>query len=80
MPLSRLIHNAGSACELCRTAAHTPFVFMHIGYPYYEEMIAVAKHYSNALRRYVLGMDDQSGGGEGFFEEVSGDGCRLTKS
>ncbi|MBN2477209.1 MAG: amidohydrolase family protein [Pirellulales bacterium] len=48
MPLSRLIHNAGSACDLCRAAGDTPFVFMHIDYPYYEELIAVAKHYANA--------------------------------
>ncbi len=49
MPLSRLIHNAGSACELCRHAPDTPFVFMHICYPYYEELLAVAKHWTNAL-------------------------------
>ena len=49
MPLSRLIHNAGSACELCRSAPETSFVFMHICYPYYEELIAVAKHWTNAF-------------------------------
>jgi predicted TIM-barrel fold metal-dependent hydrolase len=49
MPLSRLIHNAGSACELCRTAPGTSFVFMHICYPYYEELLAVAKHWTNAF-------------------------------
>ena len=48
MPLSRLSHNAGSACELCRVAPKTQFVFMHICYPYYEELIAVAKHWTNA--------------------------------
>lgn len=48
MPLSRLIHNAGSACELCRHAPESTFVFMHICYPYYEELLAVAKHYTNA--------------------------------
>lgn len=48
MPLGRLIHNAGSACDLCRAAPETPFVFMHICYPYYEELISVAKHYANA--------------------------------
>jgi predicted TIM-barrel fold metal-dependent hydrolase len=26
----------------------TKFVFMHICYPYYEEMISIAKHYPNA--------------------------------
>jgi uncharacterized protein len=49
MPLSRLIHNAGSACELCRSSPETSFVFMHICYPYYEELLAVAKHWTNAF-------------------------------
>jgi predicted TIM-barrel fold metal-dependent hydrolase len=48
MPLERLLHNAGSAAELCRKAPETRFVLMHICYPYYEEMLAVAKHYTNA--------------------------------
>lgn len=48
MPLSRLIHNAGSACDLCRNAPRARFVFMHICYPYYEELIAVAKQWANA--------------------------------
>ena len=48
MPLDRLIHNAGSAANLCRKAPDTRFVFMHICYPYYEELLAVAKHYANA--------------------------------
>jgi uncharacterized protein len=48
MPLSRLRHNAASGCDLCRVAPATRFVFMHICYPYYEELIAVAKQYTNA--------------------------------
>jgi len=48
MPLSRLLHNAGSACDLCRMSPQTTFVFMHICYPYYEEIITVAKQYTNA--------------------------------
>jgi uncharacterized protein len=48
MPLSRLRQNPSSACELCRMAPDARFVFMHIGYPYYEEFVAVAKQYSNA--------------------------------
>ncbi len=48
MPLGRLMHNPGSATDLCRRAPETRFVFMHICYPYYEELIAVAKHYTNA--------------------------------
>ncbi|MBN1126307.1 MAG: amidohydrolase family protein [Sedimentisphaerales bacterium] len=48
MPLSRLIHNPGSATELCRLAPKTRFVFMHICYPYYEEILSVAKQWTNA--------------------------------
>jgi uncharacterized protein len=48
MPLTRLRHNAGSAADLCRQGPDARFVFMHIGYPYYEELLAVAKHYTNA--------------------------------
>jgi uncharacterized protein len=48
MPLSRLAHNASSACNLCRQAPDTRFVLMHICYPYYEELLAVAKQYTNA--------------------------------
>ncbi|MFH1737740.1 MAG: amidohydrolase family protein, partial [bacterium] len=48
MPLSRLIKNPGSATDLCRTSPETTFVFMHICYPYYEEMVSVAKQYPNA--------------------------------
>jgi uncharacterized protein len=48
MPLSRLQRNAGSAAELCRLSPDTRFVFMHICYPYYEEILAVAKQWGNA--------------------------------
>ncbi len=48
MPLARLRANAGSAIELCRLAPDAKFVFMHICYPYYEELLAAAKHWSNA--------------------------------
>jgi predicted TIM-barrel fold metal-dependent hydrolase len=48
MPLSRLIRNPGSATQLCRTAPDARFVFMHICYPYYEEILSVAKQYTNA--------------------------------
>lgn len=48
MPLSRVKQNAASACDLCRLSPETRFVFMHICYPYYEEILAVAKHYTNA--------------------------------
>jgi predicted TIM-barrel fold metal-dependent hydrolase len=48
MPLARIQHNPGSASELCRLSPDTQFVFMHICYPHYEEMLALAKQYSNA--------------------------------
>jgi predicted TIM-barrel fold metal-dependent hydrolase len=48
MPLARLRLNPGSAAELCRLAPDTQFVFMHIGYPYYEEFLALAKQWRNA--------------------------------
>lgn len=48
MPLGRLQHNPGSITDLCRRAPETRFVFMHICYPYYEELLAAAKHYANA--------------------------------
>jgi len=48
MPLRRLRDNPASATELCGKARKTRFVFMHICYPYYEEMIAIAKQWSNA--------------------------------
>jgi predicted TIM-barrel fold metal-dependent hydrolase len=48
MPLSRVSRNANSAAELCRLSPGTKFVFMHICYPFYDDLLAVAKHYSNA--------------------------------
>jgi predicted TIM-barrel fold metal-dependent hydrolase len=48
MPLSCVAKNPSSATDLCRKSPETRFVFMHICYPYYEEMITVAKHYPNA--------------------------------
>ncbi len=47
MPLSRLQGNAAAASDLCRKSRDTSFVFMHINYPFYEDLIAVAKHYTN---------------------------------
>jgi len=48
MPLDRVEKNPAAAAALCRRSPDTRFVFMHIGYPYYEAMISVAKHYTNA--------------------------------
>ena len=48
MPLHRLRYNGGDMCDLLRMHRETPFVFMHINYPYQSELIAIAKQYSNA--------------------------------
>ncbi|MBE7503582.1 MAG: amidohydrolase family protein [Verrucomicrobiales bacterium] len=48
MPLHRLARNPGSATDLCRLAPQVTFVFMHICYPYYEDIIAAAKQHANA--------------------------------
>lgn len=48
MPLRRVRENAASAAELCRMGSETRFAFMHIAYPYQNELLAVAKQYTNA--------------------------------
>jgi predicted TIM-barrel fold metal-dependent hydrolase len=48
MPLSRLRRNASDLCTLLKDFPDTPFVLMHIGYPYQDEFVALAKHYRNA--------------------------------
>ena len=48
MPLSRLQGNPGAITDLCQKAPDTNFIFMHICYPYYEELIAAAKQFTNA--------------------------------
>ena len=48
MPLARVAGNPAQASDLCRKSPATNFVFMHIAYPYWHDLIAVAKHYTNA--------------------------------
>jgi predicted TIM-barrel fold metal-dependent hydrolase len=48
MPLGRLAENPTQASDLCRRSPETTFVFMHIAYPYWQDLVAVAKHYTNA--------------------------------
>ena len=48
MPLGRLAENAAQASDLCRRSPQTTFVFMHIAYPFWQDLLAVAKHYTNA--------------------------------
>ncbi|MBN2327599.1 MAG: amidohydrolase family protein [Candidatus Omnitrophica bacterium] len=47
MPMSRIQGNPAAVTDLCKRSPETNFVFMHICYPFYEEMIAAAKHYTN---------------------------------
>ncbi len=48
MPLSRVRRNASDLCPLLHDFPDTRFVLMHVGYPYQDEFIALAKHYHNA--------------------------------
>ncbi|MBI4879635.1 MAG: amidohydrolase family protein [Planctomycetes bacterium] len=48
MPLGRVERNVAQASDLCRLSPDTRFVFMHIAYPCWQELLAVAKHYANA--------------------------------
>ncbi len=48
MPLGRLAGNPAQATDLCRRSPDTQWVFMHIAYPYWQDLPAVAKHYRNA--------------------------------
>jgi predicted TIM-barrel fold metal-dependent hydrolase len=47
MPLHRVRRNASDLCPLLQDFPDTRFVLMHIGYPYQDEFIALAKHYRN---------------------------------
>lgn len=47
MQLTRVRDNAADLCRLLQNFPDTRFVLMHIGYPYQEEFIALAKHYPN---------------------------------
>ena len=49
MPLSRVSRNAGEVSALLREFPDTRFVLMHMGWPYQDEYIALAKHYANAF-------------------------------
>jgi predicted TIM-barrel fold metal-dependent hydrolase len=48
MNLSNVRNNPLDICRLCDLSPDTRFVFFHIGYPYYEEMISIAKQFHNA--------------------------------
>lgn|GEM_PF-2101447 len=48
MPLGRVRDNAADVCALLHDFPEAKFVLMHIGYPYQDEYIALAKHYPGA--------------------------------
>lgn len=48
MQLARVRDNAADLCRLLQDFPETRLVLMHIGYPYEQEFVALAKHYSNA--------------------------------
>lgn len=49
MNLENVMFNPVDCANICRLSPDTKFIFFHISYPYYEPMISLAKHYSNAI-------------------------------
>ncbi|MCF8459067.1 MAG: amidohydrolase family protein [Bacteroidales bacterium] len=49
MSLENIMFNPADCANLCRLNPDTKFIFYHISYPYYEPMISLTKHYSNAI-------------------------------
>jgi uncharacterized protein len=49
LPLGRIRQNAADLCPLLDDFPAAKFVLMHIGYPYQDEYIALAKHYPNVF-------------------------------
>jgi uncharacterized protein len=47
LPLARIRDNAADLCPLLDDFPAAKFILMHIGYPYQDEYIALAKHYPN---------------------------------
>ncbi len=48
MNLENVMYNPADCADLCKQSPDTKFIFFHIAYPFYEPMISLAKHYSNA--------------------------------
>ena len=44
----RITDQTRDIIELCRKGPETAWVFLHIGYPYWQQLIAVAKRFANA--------------------------------
>ncbi len=49
MNLKNVMFNPADCARLCQLSPETRFIFFHISYPFYESMIALSKHYSNAF-------------------------------
>ena len=49
MNMENVMFNPADCANLCRLSPETKFIFFHISYPYYEPMISLTKHYSNAM-------------------------------
>lgn len=49
MNMENVMYNPTDCAKLCRLSPDTKFIFFHISYPYYEPMISLAKHYTNAF-------------------------------
>jgi uncharacterized protein len=49
MNFENVMFNPVDCATLCRLSPETKFIFFHISYPYYEPMISLTKHYSNAI-------------------------------
>lgn len=49
MPMARVATNPGHLTDLLRRAPDTTFVFMHICYPFEDQLVAIAKHWHNAV-------------------------------
>jgi hypothetical protein len=47
MPMERVMHNAADLLYLLTTYPEARFVLMHMGYPFQESMLALAKHFPN---------------------------------
>ena len=48
MRVSRVEQNVAQTADLCINSPKTRFMFMHTAYPYGNELISVAKHFTNA--------------------------------
>ena len=48
MNMQWIKENPSDCASLCKQSPKTKFIFFHLSYPHYEEMLSLTKHYSNA--------------------------------